>query len=281
MAGETFDGKSTDTSSRSFGGSLKVSAALSAQVGESNTIGNAKVSAEVSNKISYNFDQNEAGYNSNYAERTISESTAAENDDVITGRVQTFDIWRYRVLGLPPVLTESDISTGEFAYPYYEVVLPGPALKFSAGGVDLDWYQPPHENGNILSYPAPTANTYTPTDLGTFDIPCPQAERSRCNADGTLTESKPMIPASQRFVNATAESISIDYGNKTGSGDSIKTEHKLANSLDAKAGVSVQAGGKENNVTKSASIEVNFSAGGSWGKLKTTDKTTTKKSGST
>lgn len=282
MAGQTFEGKSKDTSGFSIGGSLKVSASLSAQAGESTTIGSAKISAELANKTSYNYDQNKDGYNSNYAERTITEATAAENDDVVTGRAETFDIWRYRVLGVPKVIAQTDQHPPKDfeANAFYDIVLPGPAMKFSAGGLDLDWYQPLHENGNILSYPAPTAGTFNPTDLGTFKIPCPH-NASGCNADGTLTVAEPMIPASQRFVNANSESITIDYGNKTGSGDSIKTEHKLANSTDFKAGVSVQAGGKENNVTKSGSVEVNFSAGGSWGNLKTTDNSTTHKTGIT
>jgi hypothetical protein len=281
MAGQTFEGRSKDTSSFSIGGSVKVSAGISAQIGESTTIGSAKVSLDVANKTSYNYDRNKEGYNSNYAERTITEATAAENDDVITGRAETFDIWRYRVLGVPKVIAQNENPSREYeANAFYDIVLPGPTMKFSAGGLDLDWYEPLHENGNILSYPAPIAGAFKPTDLGTFKIPCPGSGRG-CNADGTLTLAEPMIPASQRFVNATSESITIDYGNKTGSGDSVKTEHKLANSTDVKAGISVQAGGKENNVTKSGSIEVNFSTGGSWGKLTTTDSTTTNKTGIT
>ena len=201
---------------------------------------------------------------------------------MITGRVQTFDVWRYRVLGVPSVIAQTENPPKEFqANAFYDVVLPGPAMKFSAGGLDLDWYQPLHENGNILSYPAPSAGTFDPIDLGTFKIPCPYTDKSKCNADGTLTESEPMIPASQRFVNATSESITIDYGNKTGSGDSIKTEHKFADSTDVKTGFSVQVGGKENNITGSGSIELNFSDGGSWGGLTTTDSVTTNKTGIT
>jgi hypothetical protein len=282
MEGRTFEGKSKDTSGYSIGGSVKISASASAQAGESNTIGSAKISVDVANKTSYNYDWNHDTYNSNYSERTLTEATAAENDDVVTGRLQTFDIWRYRVLGVPKVTAQSENPPKEFqANAFYDIVLPGPELKFSAGGLDLDWYHPLHENGNILSYPAPSDGTFNPTDLGTFDIPCPSADKSKCNADGTLTVSEPIIPSSQRFVNATSESIAIDYGNKTGSGDSIKTDHKLANSTDVKAGVSVQLGGKENNVTKSGSVEVNFSAGGNWSNLNTTDSITTNKTGIT
>jgi hypothetical protein len=282
IEGNTFEGKSKDTSGFSIGGSTKVSAALSAQVGQSSTIGLAKVSAEISTKSSYNFDQNEENYNSNYADRTITEATAAENDDVIAGRFQTFDIWRYRVLGVPSVTTQSENPPKEFqANAFYDVVLPGPAMKFSGGGLDLDWYQPLHENGNILSYPAPSAGTFNPTDLGTFKVPCPAGNKN-CNADGTLTEVAAMIPASQRFVNATSESITIDYGSKIGSGDTIKTEHKLAESTDVKVGISMQLGGKDStNITTSASDERNFSEGGSWGGLTTTDTSNTNKTGIT
>ena len=51
---------------------------------------------------------------------------------------------------------------------------PGQRSTSRPPGLDLDWYQPLHENGNILSYPAPSNNTFTPPDLGTYGIPCPK-----------------------------------------------------------------------------------------------------------
>jgi hypothetical protein len=268
--GTTFKAASKDTSSRSIGASGKISAALSAQVGESTTIGSAKVSAEVAEKISYNFEQNKEKYNSNYAARTITETDVADNDDVIKGRRQTFDIWRYRARGEVPVTDQTGKPTNAF----YDVVLPGPEFPFGGGGLSMDWYQPLHENGNILSYPAPSAGTFNPIDLGTYMVPCTNTGPECIN--GYQEVSGPMVKPSLRFLDQTSGSIMLDFNGSTGSGDSIKTEKKLASSTDVKVGYSVQAGGKENNVTTSASLELNYSEGGSWADLTTTDSTFTK-----
>ena len=181
----------------------------------------------------------------------------------------------------PSGVSVTDPKTNQPTNAFYDLVLPGPALPFSGGGSSFDWYQPLHENGNILSYPGPSAGTFNPIDLGTFEVPCPDTDKSNCNADGTLTQAGPMIAASLRLLDQSSGSIILDYGGRTGSGDSIKTEKKLANSTDVKVGYSVQAGGKENNVTNSASLELNYSEGGSWAALTTTDSTTTNKTGIT
>jgi len=53
--------------------------------------------------------------------------------------------------------------------PFYDVVFPGQTINFKASGLDLDWYQPLHENGNILSYPGPANGAFSPTDVGLME----------------------------------------------------------------------------------------------------------------
>ncbi|MGH9837787.1 MAG: hypothetical protein ACREEM_03285 [Blastocatellia bacterium] len=108
--------------------------------------------------------------------------------------VQTFDVWRYRVYGVS--------STGQNGQPsnvFYEVVLPGPTLNFDGGGLDLDWYQPTYENGNILSYPQPSSGTFMPSDLGSHNEPCPSnpPPGQSCNPDGTIPAGVGFAPVFQ------------------------------------------------------------------------------------
>jgi hypothetical protein len=154
-------------------------------------------------------------------------------------------------------------------------VLPGPILDFTGGGLNFDWYQPLHENGNILSYPAPSDTTFA-ADVGTYDIPCPK-DASDCNPDGTKTIEGPMVPASLQFLAATSGSIKLDYKNETGSGNTFKYQHKFAVSADVKTGLVAKTPG---TVTK-FSLKVGFSSEASWSSMRTSDSSTTSETGIT
>ncbi|MDQ3712451.1 MAG: hypothetical protein M3388_09560 [Acidobacteriota bacterium] len=73
---------------------------------------------------------------------------ATDHDDYLSGRFQGFDIWRYRIYGL-----SSTDPAGQPSNTFYDLVLPRPATDFYGGGSNYDWYQPTHENGNILRIP--------------------------------------------------------------------------------------------------------------------------------
>ncbi|MBA3441906.1 MAG: hypothetical protein H0T92_18765, partial [Pyrinomonadaceae bacterium] len=190
--GTTFSGKSTDSSNWSIGASVEGSAGESVKAGIPD-VASAKASFDLTAKIGYDYNQNKDSYNSNYSERTVSQTESTDHDDKLLGRLQTFDIWRYRVYGAS-VTDQQDNPTNAF----YDFVLPGPIIPFNAGGLDFDWYQPLYENGNILSYPQATSSSFTPSDVGAYKIPCPATPPAgqSCNGDGTLTVVEPMVPAS-------------------------------------------------------------------------------------
>jgi len=229
----------------------------------------SEFSVEVGLKASYSYEQNKSEYDSDYSSRALSETQATDADDVITGRVQTYDIWRYRILGAD-VTSENQPTNG-----FYELILPGESFKFSGAGLSLDWYQPPHENGNILSYPAPTGG-FVPPDLGPYDIPCPAGD-TNCNADGTKTVTEPLLPASLRFLDASSGSITVDYVNRYGSGDTYEAQHKLDSSLDVKVAYKLSARGLSGEVKGNFNVK----GGGSWGTLQTNDNQTTDETGIT
>jgi len=183
--GKTYSGKSTDMSASSVGGSVSETASLSVMA---NVLGlfQTKFSAEETAKATYNYDQNQASYNSTYTTRTVTETGKTDTDDFISGRYQKLTIWRYRVLGA----TGQD-SAGKSLNLYYDVVFPGPPLAFTGAGRSFDFYQPIHEPGNILSYPAPSNDTFSPADLGSFGI-CPAGAKDCKPADATVMNG-PMI----------------------------------------------------------------------------------------
>ena len=274
--GTTFSGKSTDTSNWSIGASVDVNARQTATAGVPD-IASAKLSLEEDVKVSYDYNQNKENYNSNYSERTITQTEQTDHDDKLLGRTQTLDIWRYRVYG-----QAGTDPNGQPSNVFYEVVLPGPTLTFDSGGQNLDWYQPTHENGNILSYPQPSAGTFTPPDLGSHKEPCPSTPPGpNCNPDGTITISAPMIPAQQIFFDGTSGSLAYDYTNTTGSGTTFSYSHTLSESADVKYSSKVQIGSADEGEQSKFSVDVNLHNSNSWGNTTTSDSTTTSDTGLT
>lgn len=72
------------------------------------------------------------------------------------------DIWRYRAYGLSSPMAGTNA--------FYDIMLPGPTIGFIGSGLKYDWYQPTHENGNILTYPAPPISG-NPSDMGSYISP--------------------------------------------------------------------------------------------------------------
>ena len=274
--GTTFSGKSTDTSNWSIGASTAVNAGSSIGGGIGDMV-EAEASVDVTAKVGYDYNQNKDNYNSNYGERTITQTEQTDHDDKLLGRLQTIDIWRYRVYGVAV-----NDQQGQPSNAFYEVILPGPTLPFNGGGLDFDWYQPTYENGNVLSYPQLSNSAFSPADLGSYKIPCPSAPPGPdCNPDGTKTISGAMIPASQVFFNGTSGKLSLDFKNSTGSGQSFSYSHSLAESLDAKVAVSAKVDAGVANVEGHASVDVELHNNNSWGNTTTSDVTTTSDTGIT
>jgi hypothetical protein len=268
--GVSFTGRSTDMSANAIGASLALSASASTTAGA--WLAQGKITLETTAKAAYNYDLKESSYNLSYSSRTLSETESTDNDDFISFRAQTLEIWRYRVLGV-----SSKDADGRDVNAFIDYVFPGPSLDLKAGGLDLDWYQPYHENGNILSYPQPNANTFNPPDLGTYEIPCPTGAGDCVNA--RETQSGAMIPPTAEFIDNTSGSISLDYSNNTGSGNTIMYEHKLAGSLDIKVGYEAKVGFLGIGEESKGSVAVNFSDSNSWGNTATSDSATTEDTG--
>lgn len=262
----TFQSQSTDTSNWTIGGSASITAGASVTAKENLILEKASVTAsdQFTAKGSYNYDQNKSSYNSQNAARTVTYTAKTDHDDVLVGRLQVLYIWRYRIY---------NISNDQSQAPntFYDVILPGPTVPFEGGGQGYEGYQPVHENGNILSYPADLGGF--PEDLGSFTLP-----------DGT-TVTQPMIPASQLAFDGTSGTEALEYSTGTGQGASFNYQHTLTESADFKLGFQVDA--KEGifgtGIEESASVEAEaqFNNSNSWGGTNTSNSTSNNATGIT
>ena len=266
----SFATRSTNKVDFGFGTSLEISATDT--VSASGSIGIAKLEGEASvertAKFSYDYDEHREGYNSSYAERTLSFTGQTNADDYLVSQIQLFDIWRYRAYGAP-------LRNGQGAdsKAFLELVLPGPRLEARGGGLNFDWYQPLHENGNILSYPQLTTGSSQPSDLGSFRLP------------GGPTISEPLIPPQLLNYDGTSGKVRLDFTTSSGSGSAREYTHSLSASLDigVSASVTATAGGFGRSVsgTSERSVNASFRGNGSWGNLSTNDNTTSESTGIT
>jgi hypothetical protein len=118
---------STDTSSHSIGGSAELDVKYTRSSG-SEAIAKVTTTVEVDAKLSYDYESSKSEWNSSYGSRKISFTSTTDKDDLVAGKMQLFDIWRYPVIGY----YTSDPDT---PYRMYEVILPGPIFDFGGGGL--------------------------------------------------------------------------------------------------------------------------------------------------
>jgi len=160
----TVSTKATDTTSWSIGASEEAGA-KSTVTGGIGSLFKTQLSFGVQEKVGYDYEQHKSSYESEYHSREVSYTSQTNEDDHLEGRFQLMDIWRYRIYGY----------ADDPAHPngFWDIVMPGPKMTFSGGGRNnSDWYQPIHENRNILSYPIfSDPNLSFPGDLGSFKLP--------------------------------------------------------------------------------------------------------------
>lgn len=284
----TLSSKSTDTSAMSVGTSASLTAKETLKAGVAG-IG-VSFSAEASAKVGYDFGQNKKSYNSNYSERTLSYGGQTNREDYLAGRLQLFDIWRYRIYGVAGATGEPPAEGAGNAF--YDLVLPGPALNFQGGASSFDWYQPTHENGNVLSYARPTNNFFTPADLGSYRLPCddrPDAACAPCDRTsdkacglyGTRIVREPLIPASRQAWTGNQTFVSLNFTNTATSGRERSTDKTLSENADVKVSVGAKANSLGASVSVEGTFEVEQHGKFSWGHAVTAENASTSGTGIT
>ncbi|NLT36423.1 MAG: S-layer homology domain-containing protein [Gaiellales bacterium] len=195
-----------------------------------------------------------SSYNSTYVSVPRGFTARTSRDDLLFYSTQVLDIWRYRIYGL-----EAEAGV----YPFVDFVVPGPMndLVVKAAGLDKKWYQPVHENGNILSYPQRSNNL--PEDLGSYTLPGGSVYRGLMY--GNVIE----------YWNGTYGSTSLEWSSASGGGSDRSLSHTLKENSSLKMTAKVSGEVLGSGLSASASYALGLSENSSWGDTTTRDSTLT------
>ena len=262
----TYSEESKDVTDWSIGGSVTASAKASVTGGKDLGIASTSAtgSVEVTAKVGYDYNENKEEYEKNYGEMNRTFTGQTNLDDFIVGELQTFDIWRYPVSGIP---LEDDLNA------FWEISFPGRTVDDSSGGLSHWWYAPPYENGNILSYPPFTGNSYDPPD---------------CCGDFTFIEDGQQVTKAIPFLNdvrlafdGVGIEIELEFADGTGSGEKKTYEDKLSASLDVNAAYKTETKILGSKTTTETSVAANINNTNSWSSMSSSDASTNNSTGFT
>ncbi|MCP4575202.1 MAG: hypothetical protein GY846_02790 [Deltaproteobacteria bacterium] len=193
------------------------------------------------------------GYNYNHIYKKVSGSyesfdtsitATADRDDYLSNLVQLMDIWRYPIYGM---------KTKDGKNAFYEVVLPGPkATPHTWGTLMADYYQPIHENGNLLSYPPSDSDFPKNYDLGNFYV----------GGDKYL-DLMAVDSNTYQYGDGKIEQT-IAWAKDASSASTVTNKHTMTVGLDVKYAVTGKAGGEEVGGKWSYSFDTSLSTKDSW-----------------
>ncbi len=211
--------------------------------------------AKLSARVSYDYDHVHDDYTKGYTSYTAGSGATTGEDDSLIVESQIMDLWRYRIYG-------QDTATGDPNNPnaFYDIVIPGPSLLSNPGGRDVEWYQPQHEVGNILSYPD-YSQACSPPDLGAITIP-------NLNISNQVI---PLISCREESYNGNASTLSLAFDNQTGSGGSTDYTNKVSTGLDFQYTYRVDFELFGNGGQLKVSSDTDVHGGQDWGQLNSSD----------
>ncbi len=254
---------SSNSASSSYGKTTDVSAGASASIGGNIgifTLG-AQASFAYSNTLTSEYGRHEDSYNSSYNESSYAFTSETNQDDYIEARIQTYDIWRYRIFGAP----DDDPLT----YPFMDFVLPASLEPVTSHGPGrgIKWYQPVHENGNILSYPK--YSDAMPNDLAPYSL-----------QNGTAYTGL-MYGNVQYLYGGASTSPSLQWTQQSGAGSNRSYDQSLSENDSYKVSVNVSVEVPGASLMGNAAYGLGFSTNNSWAQNATATYTTTNSTGIT
>ena len=259
----TIETKLKNQSNWSIGGSASLDVKASISAGDVLGLEKLQLSAESETKVTYKYEEEQEDWDSQYASRELTYTSVTGVDDFILGKFQLLDIWRFPIIGY------KNPDSTDVPYAMMDIVVPGPKLTFKSNGLDhADWYQPLHQNKNILSYPL-VSNPEFPLDLGSFN-----------RVDGTEVKA-PMNPMDVQTYGGNAHSVTIEWTEQAGHGEKKSYSHTLGESEDIKTGVSGKATFPAAKIKGSVDVAIGFENENSIGGTATTQCTNSKSSGIT
>ncbi len=255
----------TDQTDWTIGGSLGLTGKASVTVGaDAGILGAAKATGSISvqGKVGYDYNENVDTYESSYRSQTTAFTGSTNADDLLIAKVMRLDVWRYPVSGI-------ELEDGLSAF--WEIVLPGDQLEVQGGGLDFDWYQPPHENGNILSYPRLFGTSYTPPDC------C--AEFTFVENSEEVVKTEPFLDNRLLFWDGTGATVNLEFSEESGSGSTKSYAHSLKESLDVQIGYKTEAKFLGSKTTTETKVDINVNNSNSWADVDTESASTNNSTG--
>ena len=256
-----------DQTDWTIGGSVAVTGKASVTVGaDAGLFGAAKATGSVSvqGKVGYEYNENKESYESSYRSQTTTFTGSTNADDLLIAELMRLDIWRYPVSGI-------ELEDGLNAF--WEIVLPGNKFTVQGGGLNFDWYQPPHENGNVLSYPPLLGFSYIPPDC------C--AEFTYVEDSKEVTKAEPFLDNRLLFWDGTAATVDLQFSEESGSGSTKSYTRELKESLDIKIGYKTEASFAGSKTQAETQVDTNISNSNSWADVDTESASTNNASGFT
>ncbi len=127
--------------------------------------GSVKAEQELSLEIEHRSSQE--NFTRTQTNVSLTQTTGAVDDDVVWTKVQSTDFWRFPASG-GRVEGSATSPTALSRNAYLEVAIPGEPVISIGPGSASDAYQPTHQIGNILSYPAIAGETQDIGELFEF-----------------------------------------------------------------------------------------------------------------
>jgi hypothetical protein len=216
------------------------------------------VSLEVKTAISGKYTHAESEINSTKYHDSFRYEDSAALDDNVTGKIQGIDIWRYPILGYETPPPDSVLG-------FYEVVIPSPnATPFFGAGKNQDFYQPLHENHNVLSYPYinPHGTKWVPADLGSFTVPDPTDPLNVKMKTVTAVMNWPGGQAPTYYWDGNPTTLQLEFAKEEGYEGTKSHESTLNESLDISTGFSGHVGML---MRVGVEVDLNFNSSQTWG----------------
>jgi hypothetical protein len=232
-----------DTTSWNIGGSAALSS--SATVGGGfGDIASASVTASQRIALSYDYEEITETSNSLYNSTTEQRTETTNNDDQLIFNVRLLDIWRFPIYGLT-------LEDGTKPQGFYEVIFPGPIEQGSGSGGAYEWYQPLHQNKNLLSYPR--INADFPTDMGTFSL-----------SEGGPSMKEPLNERSARLWDGNQQTYDLTWTKRAGQGSSKSYTSTLRETVDLGLGFQASVDALYAQASTNLSFDFNFHNSNSW-----------------
>ncbi len=221
---QTLTQTSTDSSSSQFGGGTTQTVGSTVTAGVMD-IASFETSTSVKTAVSYETNTVERNANKTYKSVTTQRSATTSEDDHLIFNMRTLDVWRYPVYGLN--------KQRDKLYPFYDIIIPGPLVQYSGGGLNYDWYSPPQQNYNAISYPAINSDGLFAQDIGEFSYVTDDKKKH--------VEKTPLNSATIRTFDGNEQSFSLNYTEEAGSSTEKTFQYTLSSSLDISVGFKASA----------------------------------------